>query len=235
MPDELLVYYVDTPVTLPPKYTAFGLGETYRPGGRLAGWSAAQAEPLFAPSNNAWIQVALLEPDGTITGAAPLKPGHAVSLYDVLTSGMHRMPVTDGMCPVNGLSSWAKMMAQLPESDGLFREAEWVQWPFSTEPVRSYQRLNTDLRAYTTDMTSASVHLVYVEEDVKIMGQQRCISGTINGRYTWIDQGNIQVNMTLTRGWNALLRRVTPSEVGEMTVLDIEWATLAPDALERRW
>ena len=128
---------------------------------------------------------------------------------------------------VNGLKATAGINVVRPESDYFILSVSDLQ-----------QRvLSHDLSAYDKPLTLVRSELLYVSEDVTVQGEQRCLQGVGNGEVVSVEQGNIHVNLKLTRGWNALVRLVTPAEEqgppGGAFVADVVWMTVPHEVIER--
>lgn len=236
-PEELLPHYVAGPDLPLPDHTAFTLGTSYQPGGTVVGWRASRAVPVFRFIEGRPVEVAQLQPDGAITGAPLLQPGPAVSLQADLSGYGSNVGGRGAVCPVDGLKATAQVQVQLPvpDTEGFALRVEdsrlGVQPLYS--PIITHIALRWDVGAYETPNSTTAYHLVYVAEDVTVQGEQRCIGGYEQDGRISIDQDNVRVNLTLSRGWNALLRNATWTYVGDTFVNEITWTTLPREIVER--
>ncbi|PTA68094.1 hypothetical protein C8263_08430 [Deinococcus arcticus] len=231
---ELRPYYVDAPPQPLPVYTAFRLGESYVPGGTVEGWKARNVVPLYSLRGQSAVLAAHLQPDGRLTGAAPLQTGPAETLqYTLSMRGNNSL--AGGLCPVDGLKATAGVKVHLPEVAFFFYRFADVQQGAQplTSPIPEERRLHYDLRAYDKPTSPARVDLVYVSEDLTVQGEQRCVRGYEQSGQISTYQDNIRVNFKLSRGWNALLRTETRSSAGQTHVSHITWTTVPRDVIER--
>ncbi|WP_221089124.1 hypothetical protein [Deinococcus aquaedulcis] len=230
---ELRPFYVDSPPQPLPAYTAFTLGESYVPGGTVQGWKATNVVPLYSGRGQNVVLAAHLQPDGRITGAAPLQTGPAETLqYTLSMNGNNAL--AGGLCPVDGLEATAGVKVHLPELAFFYRFAEVQQAMQSlTSPIPKERGLRYDLQAYEQPGSQVRVNLVYVSEDTTVQGEQRCVRGYEQSGRSSASQDNIRVNLKLSRGWNALLRTETRSYAGQTHVSHITWTTVPREVIER--
>lgn len=239
---ELRPYYVDSPKPPLPEYTAFTLGESYQPTGMVTDWKQTKVVPLYARSDRNLVPAGQVQPDGRMTGTAPLKPGRTETLQFLLSIGGSNA-WQGGLCVVDGLKATAGVNVVLPASQYFVLRLSDLRQSLQplTSPVPTERVLGHDLQAYEKDtpFQRATSALVYVSEDVTVQGEQRCLSGYEQGNRISVAQDNIDVNLKLTRGWNALLRQSEPAEgnqprpEGSAYVTDIVWRTVPHEVIER--
>jgi hypothetical protein len=231
---ELRPYYVDSPTQPLPEYTAFTLGESYTPGGTVADWKEQKVVPLYFRLGQNLVPAAQLQPDGRITGAAPLKPGMTETLQHIFSIGGANAWL-GGLCVVDGLKATAGINVVQPEASFFilrFSDLRQRIQPL-TSPVPTERVLSHDLKVYDQQLDRATSRLVYVSEDVTVQGEQRCVSGYEQGDRISVAQDNIHVNLKLTKGWNALVRLSTYSFGSVTSVADVVWTTVPQEAIER--
>jgi len=178
-----------------PEYTAFTLGESYQPRGTVTDWKNTKVLPLYSRVNQNLVPAAQLQPDGRITGAAPLKFGATESLQFTLSMG-DQNAWSGGLCVVDGLKATAGVNVFLPESSFFILRLSDLQQSLQplTSPVPTERVILHDLRAYDKPLTSAQSRLVYVSEDVTVTGEQRCLRGSEQNNQIFVSQDNIRVN-----------------------------------------
>ncbi|MBB5362498.1 hypothetical protein [Deinococcus humi] len=192
--------------------------------------------PLYAGPDQTLVPAAQLQPDGRITGATPLKPGRTETLQSILSMGGW----VGGLCVMDGLKAAASINVVLPESTYFFVRLSDLQQqmqPLTSPPVPAGRVLSHDLQAYDQQFALAMSQLVYVPEDVTVQGEQRCLRGFEQSNSISVNQNSIQVNLKLTRGWNALVRLNTSTDKQNngagILLSDTVWRTVPHEAIER--
>lgn len=239
---ELRPYYVDSPRPPLPGYTAFTLGESYQPTGTVKDWNQTKVVPLYARADRNLVPAGQVQPDGRMTGTAPLKPGRTETLQFLLSTGGSNA-WQFGVCVVDGLKATAGVNVIRPASQYFVLRLSDLRQGLQplTSPVPTERVLGHDLQAYETEtpFQSATSTLVYVSEDVTVQGEQRCLTGFEQGTRISVAQDNIYVNLKLTRGWNALVRLSEPAAgdrqrpEGSASVTDVVWTTVPHEVIER--
>ncbi|MFK7601061.1 hypothetical protein ACI3L1_02480 [Deinococcus sp. SM5_A1] len=231
---ELRPYYVDSPTQPLPEYTAFTLGEFYTPRGTVANWKEPKVVPLYSRFGQNLVPAAQLQPDGRITGAAPLKSARTENLQAIFSIGGANAWL-GGLCVVDGLKEIANINVAQPEASFFILRFSDLQQRIQplTSPVPTERVLGRDLTVYDQQLDRATSRLVYASEDVTVQGEQRCVSGYEQGDRISVSQDNIHVNLKLTKGWNALVSLSTSSYGSVTRVADVVWTTVPPEAIER--
>ncbi|WP_189071014.1 hypothetical protein [Deinococcus radiotolerans] len=231
-PDEVRPHYVNGPRLPFPDFTAFTLGETYALNGLVASWRATRPVPLYMFSATGQdVPVGEVQPGGQITGTAPLGGDQTVPLLQELGTGSSTVPTA--VCPVHELDALATVTLQVSRQMPHYKLKDvTVSVTPQTSPVTTVAPIVPDLTAYGV-VGWPDVRWVYAAQDVTVRGEQRCVSGYRQGSTRTFAQENVRVNFSLTRGWNALLRRSTSSYAGETSIHDVEWTTLPREAVER--
>ncbi|GGO41856.1 hypothetical protein [Deinococcus humi] len=235
--DELRPMYRDLPREALPPISSSGLGETYTLGGVVKDWQASRDVALFlAPSQPGSPEGAAgtLTATGQIEVSAPLNiaQGYATKLSDLIRS-------EGTLCPVTELSWSSNPEVQVMVATLLVRWAD-VSLRMNAAALRpqtSPVPVWADLRPSVTQTSAGSrtAFLVYSPEEVTVLGENRCISGSEQGRppgQRFVLQTQVRASVTLKTGWNALLNtEKLLSSVGKVGVVERGWTALPADEL----
>ena len=202
--------FIEEPENLPPASEAF-LGTSVTVSGRLASFTEGQRLPISLT----WPQdrvIGEVQPDGTFRATLEqpadqiLRPIERQLWKGWSYSGEWEPGAS---CPVTSLRAEPAGVLGTEVSGFMVPLAPVVPVQPQTSPVPSpYRRL-------IPQGVGNPLHLVYVDRDVKVVGEQKCIKVYNAGTK---HQYNVSANMTLRRGWNSVVRKSATDVIGGVTV-----------------
>lgn len=222
---ELLPYYVAEPRQSLPEFTSFPLGERFVVEGTVQPWKATTPVPFGTFVKSTWVEDGKIQPDGQFRWS--VVGSDQESLHNLLSIGYAN--AVGGLCPVDELRATSQVPVTLAHSLSIPVRALTAQVAPQTSPVPTEVPLRLNLDAYAAAGWLTSARLIYVDQDVTVTGEQRCITGYEQFSNIQVAQEDIRVNLVLGRGWNLLLRRYT--RAGD--VAEITWQALPADGTKR--
>lgn len=224
---ELLPYYVAGPRQPLPEFTSFPLGERFVVEGTVQPWKATTPVPFGLYVKSTWVEAGQVQPDGQFRWS--VAGSEQESLHNLLSIGYAN--AVGGLCPVDELRATSQVPVTLAQSPSIPVRALTAQVAPQTSYVPTEVALRLNLDAYATTGWTPSESLIYVDRDVTVTGEQRCITGYEQFNTIRVQQENIRVNLALGRGWNLLLRHYI--RTGE-NIAEITWQAL-PAEVTKRW
>ncbi|BDP40288.1 hypothetical protein DAETH_02570 [Deinococcus aetherius] len=206
------VAIVEEPERLPAASEAF-LGAEVTLSGRLPGF--AEARPL--PISLTWPQEAVIgevQVDGSFRATLVQPPARLLGQVEsVLWRGWSYSGEQErrASCPVRSLKAEPAGVLGAEVSSLIVPLAEGGATAVlpQTSPVPApYRRL-------IPEAPGSVLNLVYVDRDVKVVGEQKCI---IVYNPETKHQYNVSANLTLRKGWNSLVRRFATDMIQGVTI-----------------